>query len=111
MVTIQNELMVVDSACSLVVLSLHQYASNLPVLCLVSFLEGGGKKTSRKPGAKLGLPSSTLPELVAKPTTVRSMPFASSHEYLFFEIIKGEGHGCVVDWWTCGIFLHELLYG
>ncbi|CAN4107234.1 unnamed protein product [Withania somnifera] len=27
------------------------------------------------------------------------------------EIIKGEGHGSAVDWWTFGIFLYELLYG
>lgn len=39
------------------------------------------------------------------------MSFVGTHEYLAPEIIKGEGHGSAVDWWTFGIFLHELLYG
>ncbi|CAI9765147.1 unnamed protein product [Fraxinus pennsylvanica] len=69
------------------------------------------KKKSRKPRAELGLPSSALPELVAEPTAARSMSFVGTHEYLAPEIIKGEGHGSAVDWWTFGIFLHELLYG
>ncbi|KAK1327047.1 Protein kinase G11A [Acorus calamus] len=53
----------------------------------------------------------TRPELVAEPTAARSMSFVGTHEYLAPEIIKGEGHGSAVDWWTFGIFLHELLYG
>ncbi|WZY91754.1 hypothetical protein YC2023_064083 [Brassica napus] len=52
----------------------------------------------------------SLPELVAEPNT-RSMSFVGTHEYLAPEIIKGEGHGSAVDWWTFGIFVHELLYG
>nr|DAD36189.1 TPA_asm: hypothetical protein HUJ06_006829 [Nelumbo nucifera] len=39
--------------------------------------------------------------LVAEPTIARSNSF----------IIKGEGHGSVVYWWTFGIFLYELLFG
>ncbi|KAK6260944.1 hypothetical protein SCA6_015418 [Theobroma cacao] len=69
------------------------------------------KKKTRKPRVEFGLPSSTLPELVAEPTAARSMSFVGTHEYLAPEIIKGEGHGSAVDWWTFGIFLHELLYG
>ncbi|KAI4369885.1 hypothetical protein MLD38_018281 [Melastoma candidum] len=69
------------------------------------------KKKSQRPRADLGLGSSTLPELVAEPTSARSMSFVGTHEYLAPEIIKGEGHGSAVDWWTFGIFLHELLYG
>ncbi|XP_048131397.1 serine/threonine-protein kinase D6PKL1 [Rhodamnia argentea] len=69
------------------------------------------KKKSQKPRAEPGFPSSTLPELVAEPTSARSMSFVGTHEYLAPEIIKGEGHGSAVDWWTFGIFLHELLYG
>ncbi|KAK6920382.1 Protein kinase domain [Dillenia turbinata] len=75
------------------------------------FPQKSKKKTNRRPRAEPGIPSSTLPELVAEPTAARSMSFVGTHEYLAPEIIKGEGHGSAVDWWTFGIFLHELLYG
>ncbi|MCI33891.1 protein kinase PVPK-1-like, partial [Trifolium medium] len=41
-----------------------------------------------------------LPELIAEPTSERSLSFVGTHEYLAPEIIKGEGHGSAVDW--CG---------
>ncbi|XP_074581143.1 serine/threonine-protein kinase D6PK-like [Curcuma longa] len=70
------------------------------------------KKKTRKPWAETPRQQvATLPELVVEPTTARSMSFVGTHEYLAPEIIKGEGHGSAVDWWTFGIFLHELLYG
>nr|KYP59810.1 Phototropin-2 [Cajanus cajan] len=46
-----------------------------------------------------------------EPTSARSNSFVGTYEYLAPEIIKGEGHGSAVDWWTFGIFLFELLYG
>ncbi|XP_022752590.1 serine/threonine-protein kinase D6PKL1-like [Durio zibethinus] len=54
---------------------------------------------------------SPMPQLVVEPTSARSNSFVGTHEYLAPEIIKGEGHGNAVDWWTFGIFLFELLYG
>lgn len=52
-----------------------------------------------------------LPQLIAEPTDARSNSFVGTHEYLSPEIIRGDGHGSAVDWWTFGIFLYELLYG
>lgn len=78
------------------------------------FSQKGKGKKSRKPRAERGSgggAAAALPELVAEPTGARSMSFVGTHEYLAPEIIKGEGHGSAVDWWTFGIFLHELLYG
>uniref|UniRef100_A0A0D9VJ14 Protein kinase G11A n=1 Tax=Leersia perrieri TaxID=77586 RepID=A0A0D9VJ14_9ORYZ len=70
------------------------------------------KKQGRKPRSETGQGGgAAMPELVVEPTTARSMSFVGTHEYLAPEIIKGEGHGSAVDWWTFGIFLHELLYG
>ncbi|ESQ47013.1 hypothetical protein EUTSA_v10027731mg [Eutrema salsugineum] len=55
--------------------------------------------------------SDSLPMLIAEPTDARSMSFVGTHEYLAPEIIRGDGHGSSVDWWTFGIFLYELLTG
>lgn len=82
-----------------------------PACFLPRLFSQKNKNKSRKARAECGVPSSKHPQLVAEPTEARSMSFVGTHEYLAPEIIKGEGHGSAVDWWTFGIFLHELLYG
>lgn len=80
------------------------------VPCFTPRLQSAATKT-RKLKSDLAAQVRPLPQLVVEPTSARSNSFVGTHEYLAPEIIKGEGHGSPVDWWTFGIFLYELLYG
>ncbi|KAM0822999.1 hypothetical protein ACQ4PT_071160 [Festuca glaucescens] len=82
-----------------------------PVCFMPKLLSQKSKKKIRKTRSELGQSGINLPERLAEPTSARSMSFVGTHEYLAPEIIKGEGHRSAVDWWTFGIFLHELIYG
>jgi len=37
--------------------------------------------------------------------------FVGSTDYMAPEIINGEGHNLMADWWSFGIIIYELLYG
>lgn len=71
----------------------------------------GHQSRTRKLKSDLAAQISSMPQLIVEPTSARSNSFVGTHEYLAPEIIKGEGHGSPVDWWTFGIFFYELLYG
>ncbi|KAL2475824.1 Serine/threonine-protein kinase D6PKL2 [Abeliophyllum distichum] len=82
----------------------------VPTTCFSPRFFSSKSKKNRKPKNEIGNQVTPLPELIAEPTNARSMSFVGTHEYLAPEIIKGEGHGSAVDWWTFGIFLYELMF-
>ncbi|XP_039070316.1 serine/threonine-protein kinase D6PKL2-like isoform X2 [Hibiscus syriacus] len=81
-----------------------------PTTCFSHRLFSSKSKKDRKPKNEIGNQVSPLPELIAEPTDARSMSFVGTHEYLAPEIIKGEGHGSAVDWWTFGMIFYETLF-
>jgi serine/threonine protein kinase len=55
--------------------------------------------------------SFTPPYLLAASPEGRANSFVGTEEYLAPEVISGVGHDAMVDWWSFGILIFELLYG
>jgi serine/threonine protein kinase len=69
-----------------------------------------GSKGERGSEAAPALPSGQQALLVAQPDG-RANSFVGTEEYLAPEVITGSGHTSMVDWWSFGILIYELLYG
>ncbi|GMM28916.1 putative serine/threonine protein kinase [Martiniozyma asiatica (nom. inval.)] len=41
----------------------------------------------------------------------RTNSFVGTEEYIAPEMIWGKGHTSVLDWWTVGIFIYEMIFG
>lgn len=49
--------------------------------------------------------------VVAEPEIKLSAGLIGTAEYIAPEIIEGKPYTCIVDWWSFGILIYELLYG
>jgi len=68
-----------------------------------------GPTTTSPPGTSSY--SFTPPYLLAASPDGRANSFVGTEEYLAPEVISGVGHDAMVDWWSFGILIFELLYG
>ena len=48
---------------------------------------------------------------IFKDSEEQAFTICGTPEYLAPEIIRGEGHGCAVDWWSLGALMYEMHTG
>lgn len=71
----------------------------------------GGQLNNSSSTGKLDTSVRTAPTLLMTKPDARANSFVGTEEYLAPEIILGSGHDYMVDWWSFGILIYELLYG
>jgi len=54
--------------------------------------------------------SQTLIDTKSCTASIRTNSFVGTEEYIAPEVINGKGHTSMVDWWTLGILIYEMIY-
>lgn len=71
----------------------------------------GGAAAAGAAAPKQPVKKDPPPFLLAANPEGRANSFVGTEEYLAPEVISGAGHDSMVDWWSFGILIYELLYG
>jgi hypothetical protein len=76
----------------------RQPSSSCSTTFILCILPRRNRKPSKSDAGLTGGP--TAVEFNVESMDAWSMSFMGTHDYLASEIIRGEGHSSVIDWWT-----------